>query len=106
MDKRCQSIAAHYQLERYKVYWTEIAPQAARFAHMHHPCLHPAFKPARALTQPRPETGRGLLECRGIDHAGAVAEACEAHAEICVLGDVVGIPAADRAQRLGAEMIR
>ena len=48
---------------------------------------------------------RRFLVGGGADGADAVAEAGDAHADIGVLGDVIGVPGADIAQRGGAEMI-
>ena len=48
----------------------------------------------------------GFLERGRVDDADAVAEGAGPDAEVGVLGDVVGIPAAEAAQRLGAEVVR
>ena len=66
--------------------------------------MHPALEPARALSQPGAEARRRLLIGGGIDDGGAIAEARKPDAEVGVLGDVVGVPAADRAQGRGTEM--
>ena len=105
MHQRGQHIAADDELEAEKSRQSEIAQQPARLPHVHQPGLDPAFEPARALAQPGAELRRRLLIGGRIDHARSIAEARQPHAEIGILGDVIGIPAADLAQRRGMEMI-
>ena len=73
---------------------------------MHAPGLDPALHPARALSQPGGEGDRRLLKGHGVETDGAIAEPGQPNAEIGILGDVVGVPGADLAQYLGAEVIR
>jgi hypothetical protein len=73
---------------------------------MHDPGLHPTLKPAPALLEPGEESCRGLLVGGGGDHGAHIAKARESHSEIGVFGQIVRIPAADRPQHGGAEVIR
>ncbi len=65
-----------------------------------------AFEPARALAEPVADAGIGFFPGGGIEGFGAVAVHVEAHAEVAVLGDVEGVPAAEGAEFGGAEVVR
>ena len=79
------------------VYETSFIPRAM--------WLHPAFQPAGALPLPDAEGRRGFFPRRRIQHADMPAAARQADAEVGVLGDVVGIPAADGIEH-GARKMR
>ena len=106
MDKGRQHVAGQEQLKGDRTGRIEFPHQPGRPAHMHQPGLHPAFIPARALPEPRPESRRRLLIGRRRQGRRAIAEAIEPNAQIGVFGDVIGVPAADLAQHGRTEMVR
>ena len=67
--------------------------------------LQEPFQPARTLGNPDPGGLGGFFICLKFDHVAAIAQARKAQPEIGILGHIPGIPAADRAQCTGAEMI-
>jgi hypothetical protein len=71
---------------------------------MHQRGLHPTLEPAGALVEHCLEGLRGFLEGLRVECFDDVAGAGEAQAEIGVLGDVVGVPEPDFAERLDAKM--
>ena len=71
---------------------------------MHQRGLHPAFEPAGALIEQGLESQRGFLEGLRVEGFDDVAGAGETQAEIGVLGDVIGVPESDFAERLDAKM--
>jgi len=66
--------------------------------------LHPALEPASALIEQCLEGQRGFLEGLRVECFDDIAGAGEAQAEIGVLGDVIGVPESDFAERLDAKM--
>ena len=106
MDQRGHHGAADQKLEHREAGQPEFAGKPARRAHVHQPGLHPALEPARALPEPRAEARRRFLVGGRRNDRGAIAEARQPHAEIGVLGHVVGVPGADPPQHRGAEMVR
>ena len=106
MDQRGHHGAADQKLECREAPWPEFAGKAARFTHMHQPSLDPAFEPTCALPEPSADAaGRFLVSARMNDR-GAIAKACEPHAEIRVLGHVIGIRGPYPAQHPSVEMVR
>ena len=97
--------AAHGHLEAEPAGGAERAPEREGVAHVHQPGLGVALDPARALAEPTGEAAVGLLPGGRIHHQGAVAALVQAHAEVAVLGDVEGIPAAQLAEGGSAEMV-
>ena len=67
---------------------------------------HPALHPARPLPQPGADMHRRFLIGRGRECHAAMTEPRQANAEIRILGNVPGIPAADLAQHIGTKMVR
>ena len=106
VHQRRQHGSADHELERQKSAEPQLPRQPRRMPHVHQPGLHPALEPAGALANPGAHArGRFLVRGRA-DHGRAEAETRQPHAKVGVLGDVVGVPSADIAQRLGAEMVR
>ena len=62
-----------------------------------------ALEPARALLDPRDKAAVRLFVGDGVQHPGAIAAPGQAHAQIGVLGDVPGVPAADLLQQVAAK---
>ncbi len=106
VHQRRQDHAAHQHLEAEEAPRPQLAPQSARAAHVHEIGLHPALQPAGALPLPDAESRRRLLPGRRVQHADVPAGARQADAEVGVLGDVVGIPAADGVEHGAREMVR
>ena len=84
----------------------ELAPDALRIAHVDEPGLEVALVPARTLLDPVDEIAVRLLERDRVEELGPEAGAMEADAQVGVLGDVPGIPSADRFEDLAAEVVR
>ena len=67
--------------------------------------LHPALQPAGALTSPIAEGFGSLLPRCGGQGSDAYALPCQPDAEVRILGDIVGIPAAGGFQYPAREMV-
>src|SRR3972149_9928683 len=92
MDQRGHYGAADQKLECKEARQAEFAGKAARCTHMHQPGLDPTFEPARSLPEPRAYSSRCFLVCARMNDRSAIAKACEPHAEIRILGYVIGVP--------------
>src|SRR5215213_1549381 len=104
MHQRRQHRAADHKLKCQEALEPEFAREPQWAAHVYEPSLRPAFEPAGALASPGADPrGRFLVSGRA-DHRCAETEPREPHAEIGVLGYIVGIPAPDFAQSLRTEM--
>lgn len=68
--------------------------------------LHPALQPAGPLPDPLVQGGRCFLPCGRCEYGGVQAAPRHAKAEVGILGDVEGIPAADGNQRVAPEVVR
>jgi hypothetical protein len=71
---------------------------------MHKRRLHPTLEPASALVEQGLEGQRRFLESPRVECFDDIAGAGEAQAEIGVLGDVIGVPKSDFAERLDAKV--
>ncbi len=102
-QQELQDRAQEHHLEAGKAPGTQLAPQQDRIAHVDRPGHHVALDPARALLDPGDHPAVRLFGGDGVDQFGPVAVAEEAHAQVGVLGDVVGIPAAQFLDHRAAE---
>ena len=67
--------------------------------------LDVAFDPAGALADPEAGMGAGFFPGGAVEHAGFVAFAREADAEVAVFGNVEGVPAHELPEFVEAEVI-
>ena len=81
------------------------ARRTERRAVQHQPGLQIALHPARPLVQPRLQFRGGFLVCLRRDHRRAISQPGQPQPDIRILGDIPGIPAASRDQRISPEII-
>jgi hypothetical protein len=105
VDQKAQQRSADGHLKGEPVCQAQFAEKLKRLAGMHQPRLQVALHPARALAKPRPERAVGFLPGGGGEHRGAPAVLVQTDAEVAVLSDVEGVPAAEVLERRHAEVI-
>ena len=99
----CESVPANKSCTPKNRFAPQIRPELSWLAHMHGVGDGISLQPAGPLFDSRPKAAIRLFLCHGVDQFGAVACTGEAHAQIGVLGHVMGVPTAEFLKRVAAK---
>src|SRR6266516_2637901 len=96
VQQRHDRRGANHHVEPNEAPCSDLAPEPPWLAHVHQPCLPVTLVPTGPLPNPVDEIAVCFLESDRVQNSCPETGSMKANTEICVLGDVVWIPAAGR----------